>query len=172
MPFEDEALKLLGRKPRVPFEVVTRCGDGSPQVLKTDPVFVEDGVWKPFPTYLWLVCPRLKRLVGAFETEGLARIYSQRLKQDEIFRKSYLEGHKLMTADRVRLAREKVGGAQPPHIEQVLSTASIAGSRAIEGVKCLHAHVAQELAMGNNPIGAEILVTTGRCNTETACVNE
>lgn len=160
----EKALELLGREPRAPFVVKTRCPDGSPQVLLADPVFKEDGIWKPFPTFLWLVCPELKLRVARLEQEGLIKQYSQRLSQDHGFYEEFVEGQRQISEIRSRMAAEILSDEIPEHIQTILAETTIAGSIDFSGVKCLHAHLAQELAFGNNPIGREILARIGNCN--------
>ena len=67
------AVALLGREPRTPFTVKTKCTCGNPQTLIADPVFLEDNIWKPFPSFIWLVCPRMKALTGDLEQQGMVK---------------------------------------------------------------------------------------------------
>lgn len=163
------AVELLGRTPRTPFTVKTWCPDGSPQVLIAEPVFIEDGIWKPFPAFIWLVCPRLKALVGDLEQQGLIRTYSQRLETDSEFRDQFLQSQRQISAIRLEMARKLYAGELPEHIREILGETTVAGSKDFRGVKCLHAHLAHELAFGNNPIGAEVLSMVGRCSVGDQC---
>lgn len=163
------AVSLLGRTPRTPFSIITSCPDGSPQVLLADPVFLEDGIWKPFPAFLWLVCPRLKKLVADAEQQGLVKEFSRRLEEDEKFRLEFLAGQRHVSARRIEMAKKIYPGDLPDHIVEILTETTIAGSKDFRGVKCLHSHVAHELAYGMNPIGAETLEKIGRCRAEDQC---
>ncbi len=163
------AVELLGRDPRTPFTVKTFCPDGTPQVLLAEPVFIEDGIWKPFPAFLWLVCPRLKLLVAELEQQGRVRDYSQRLNSDEDFRQYFMQGQKEIAILRVEMAVKLYQGELPDHIREILSGTTVAGSRDFRGVKCLHSHLAQELAYHNNPIGAEILEQIKNCSADDHC---
>jgi len=163
------AVKLLGRKPRTPFTIKTKCPDGSPQTLVADPVFWEDGIWKPFPAFIWLICPRLKALSGELEQQCYVKKFSERLKTDAEFFELYLKGHKEMVEIRLELAKKIYPGQLPEHVNRILSENSVAGSKDLTGVKCLHSHVAQELAYGNNPIGAEVLRIIGNCSKHDIC---
>jgi len=165
------AIKLLGRTPRTPFSVITSCPDGSPQVLLADPVFLEDGIWKPFPAFLWLVCPRLKRLVADVEQQGLIKEFSRRLEEDEKFRLDFFAGQKHVSAIRIEMAGKIYPGILPEHIVEILTETTIAGSKDFRGVKCLHSHVAHELAYGMNSIGAETLKIIGKCSSSDICGN-
>ncbi len=166
-------VKLLGRKPRTPFKVKTKCPDGTPQTIIADPVFLEDGLYKPFPTFIWLVCPRLKALVGTLEQKGMVKEFSDKLKTDKGFKDLYLAGHEEMAKIRLALAKEiykeALNESLPEHIEEILTVNTIAGSKDVLGVKCLHSHLAQELAYGNNPIGAEVLGLVGHCEEKHNC---
>lgn len=165
------ALELLGRPPRSPFRVVTRCADKTPQVLEADTVFKENGIWKPFPAFLWLLCPRLCKLVARLEQEGMVTAFSNRLTADKDFADRFKQGQLLMTKYRVEQAKKIYPGELPAHILQILSSTSIAGSKDWHGVKCLHSHVAHQLAFGSNPIGEEVIKITGDCSDSPLCYN-
>jgi hypothetical protein len=68
------------------------------------------------------------------------------------------------------MAKEIMPTELPEHIEKKLSETTIAGSMDIRGVKCLHSHVAQELAFNNNPIGKEVLEIIGNCEADDNCM--
>ncbi len=168
---DDEVVRLLlGRAPRLPYVVATRCPGGTPQVLQADPVFREDKRWKPFPTIYWLVCPRLKKAVARLEQEGGSKMFTQRLRDDRPFREEYLAGQRELIAFRLGEARRLAGDPLPPDVEAVLSEANIAGSRDSFGVKCLHAHLAHTLAGGRNPIGRAVLERIGLCRADPPCL--
>jgi hypothetical protein len=67
------------------------------------------------------------------------------------------------------MAEKIYPGELPEHIREILSTTTIAGSRDFKGVKCLHSHLAQELAFHNNPIGAEVLEQVKNCSKTDCC---
>ncbi|MFZ2957409.1 MAG: DUF501 domain-containing protein [Candidatus Ozemobacteraceae bacterium] len=161
--------RLLGRPPRVPFEIMTWCPDHTPQVLQANPVVWEDDRWKPFPTFLWLVCPRLKKLVAQLEGEQVIAAMQKRLQEDPLFQAQFLEGQAALAEYRLQRARELVPCGLDKEVERVLRETTIAGSRHPFGVKCLHAHVAQHLAFGKNPIGEEIVHRVGACCLEVHC---
>ena len=150
------AVTLLGREPRTPFVVKTKCENGFPQTIVANPVFVEDNIWKPFPAFIWLVCPKLKALAADLEQEGFVKSYSQRLQNDETFRNDYLKGQREIADYRLELANKVYKDTLPEHIYEILKNTSVAGSHDVCGVKCLHAHLAHYLAFGNNPIGKEV----------------
>ncbi|MBF0545356.1 MAG: DUF501 domain-containing protein [Candidatus Riflebacteria bacterium] len=160
--FEELGIRLLGRPPRVPFEVMTYCLDGTPQVLKADPFLTEQGILKPFPTFLWLVCPRLKKLVSRLEASQMVSMYEKRLSEEEEFREKYLDSQRKIGTIRLEFAQRK-NPELSEEVIRILRETSIAGSRDLLGVKCLHAHLAHFLAYGNNPIGEEVLRLIGPC---------
>lgn len=163
-------VKLLGRQPRTPFTVKTYCPDGTPQTIIANPVFLEDGIWKPFPAFVWLVCPRLKAKAGIIEHKGYVKEFTKRLINDETFYKKFVEGQKEIANIRLKLAQEIYpNGDLPEHIKNILSENTIAGSKNVMGVKCLHSHLAHFLAFGNNPIGEEVYKMIGACKKEDAC---
>lgn len=163
------AVELLGRDPRTPFTVKTFCPDGSPQVLLADPVFVENKIWKPFPAFLWLVCPRLKTLTANLEQQGMIREFSLRLANDEDFRERFMIGQSEIARLRMEIAEKIFPGELPEHIREILSATTIAGSKDFRGVKCLHSHLAQELAFHNNPVGAAVLELIKNCSEKDSC---
>ena len=162
--------RLLGRKPKVPFIVATHCPDGTIQVLQTDPANWEDNRWKPFPSFFWLVCPRLKKLISQLEQSGFIREIANRLKNDQSFRELFLKGQKEVLMFRRELAKKIVPQEFWNQVEKVLEETNIAGSRNMLGVKCLHAHSAQTLAFGRNPIGEMVLEKIGRCQADVPCL--
>ena len=164
-----KAVVLLGRPPRTPFIIKTRCANGCPQTLVADPIFLEDNIWKPFPSFIWLVCPRLKALVADLEQQGFVKYYSQKLRTDEDFREEFLKGQKEIADYRLKFAQERFAKPLPDHIYEILKNTSVAGSRDYHGVKCLHAHLAHYLAFGNNPIGKEIIEKIGICSKDSNC---
>lgn len=172
VPKADEAAmveKLLGRPAKLPYVVATRCGDGTPQVLQADPVYQESGRWKPFPTFLWLVCPRLRYEVAKLEAAQEIQMFSRRLADDASFRERFVEGQKKLQQQRLGMAEQVAGHQLPEDVRSVLEGTNIVGSRNMLGVKCLHAHVAQTLSFGSNPIGDDVLARVGRCIPAAGC---
>lgn len=60
----------LGRPPRQVLGVVTRCRHGLPEVILTNPIIEGKS---PFPTFLWLSCPLLKKKIDHLEGAGWVR---------------------------------------------------------------------------------------------------
>ena len=138
----------IGRMPRAPWRVCTRCTFGRPAVISSPPV-LSDG--SRFPTLHWLTCPWLIEGAGALESQGAADDFSQRAAADPEFASA------LASADEeLRRARAAAHGGPDP-----CGDVGLAGQRDPLGVKCLHAHVALALAGISDPIGQETLARVG-----------
>ncbi|HLT57783.1 MAG: DUF501 domain-containing protein [Limnochordales bacterium] len=148
--------RQLGRRPRPVTGICRRCRYGYPQVAATAPASRRNGRWDLFPTVYWLTCPLLARAISRLEAEGWIARYEERLAQDPEFAAAMQAAHKAAAADRVgrvppawreELAREH------PRQWRALSETGVAGIRSQTGVKCLHAHFADYIGRGDNPIG-------------------
>ncbi|HEY6530652.1 MAG TPA: DUF501 domain-containing protein, partial [Acidimicrobiales bacterium] len=62
--------ELLGRPPMGEFDVVVRSPDGTPAVLRNQPL-LPDGT--PMPTRFWLCEPVLRSAIGTLEADGGVR---------------------------------------------------------------------------------------------------
>jgi exopolyphosphatase/guanosine-5'-triphosphate,3'-diphosphate pyrophosphatase len=126
----------LGREPTTPFTVVARCPDGHPLVIRNAP-FDADG--KPFPTLFWLTCPAASKAVSRLESEGWVSRLNERLAEEPELSDAIERAHEEYAKERARghPEAEEFGG--------------VGGTRT--GVKCLHAHYANHLAGGEDPVG-------------------
>lgn len=131
----DRVRRLLGREPLGPFEVVIRRHDGWPVVL-ANPPFQADG--RPMPTLYWLVDRRLVKAVGRLEASGGVKA-AQAAIEPAVLRAA----HDAYAAARDALVDPDHSGPRP--------SGGVGGTR--EGVKCLHAHYANHLAGGSDPVG-------------------
>jgi exopolyphosphatase/guanosine-5'-triphosphate,3'-diphosphate pyrophosphatase len=135
---DDGAIReQIGREPSVPFEVVARCPGGHPLVIRNSPY---DAEGRPFPTLYWLTCPEAVGRVSRLESEGWIGRFNERAEQDETFAASLDAAHGEYARERAR--------TNPA----ALTMGGVGGTRA--GVKCLHAHYANHLAGGDDPVGA------------------
>jgi hypothetical protein len=122
-------------------------------VIENHPV-LEDG--SPFPTLYWLTCPIESKRVSTLESEGSMTAVTELLGRD-----SSLKARLAAALGRYRDRRdahariEESGG--PP-------------GGGPDRVKCLHSHVAHELAGGNNPIGSLTMAATGWPDCVAPCV--
>ena len=126
----------LGRPPLTDFSVVARCGSGHPLVIRNHPV---DRAGKPFPTLYWLTCPDAVKAVSRLEAEGWIKRLGERRRSDPAFGSALEAAHREYAAERGRWLpeAERWGG--------------VGGART--GVKCLHAHYANHLSGGADPVG-------------------
>ena len=126
---------LLGREPRVDFEVVVRTADGGPGVVRNAP-FAVDGT--PMPTRYWLVDRDAVVAVSRLEAAGGVRAAEADVDPAEL-----AATHRAYAAERDAAIPPDHAGPQPH--------GGVGGTRM--GVKCLHAHYAYFLAGGDDPVG-------------------
>jgi exopolyphosphatase / guanosine-5'-triphosphate,3'-diphosphate pyrophosphatase len=93
----------------------------------------------PFPTLYWLTCPDAVAVVSRLESEGWIKRLDRRARSDAEFGTALEAAHREYAAERGRWAR----GAE--------AWGGVGGSRA--GLKCLHAHYANHVAGGDDPVG-------------------
>ncbi len=131
----DRVRALLGREPQGGFEVVVRDPDGTPVVIRNEPL-LDDGT--PMPTRYWLVEPRRRAAVGRLEAAGGVDRAEAEIDPAEL-----AAAHRRYQAER--------DAAVPAGHEGPRPFGGVAGTRV--GVKCLHAHYAWFLAGGDDPVG-------------------
>lgn len=127
--------ELLGRRPRGQFEVVVRADDGDPIVVRNAP-FLDDGT--PMPTRYYLVGIEHVKAVSRVEAVGGVNEVEAEL------------GDEIIDAIHRRYHDERQSAIPADHVGHV-PYGGVGGTRI--GVKCLHAHVAHELATGDDEIG-------------------
>ncbi len=161
---------LLGRPPLLPFTVVDRCPDTTPRVLAVPPVARADSRWRPFPTIYWLSCPRLHHEVSRLESNGWVHRYTDQIAADTALAEAFLIGQRwLITHRRAQIPGGIDVESLPARVLARLDHTNIAGCRELLAIKCLHAHVAQHLAVGRNPVGAAVLDQIGECTAANPC---
>jgi hypothetical protein len=129
----------LGREPTTPFTVVARCAEGHPLVIRNHPL---DADGRPFPTLFWLTCTEATKAVSRLESEGAIARLNRRLETTRCRRAS--GGARAYAAERAGVVPEAGG------------VGGVGGTRV--GLKCLHAHYANHLAGGDDPVGAWVAV--------------
>jgi uncharacterized protein len=137
--------KQLKRRPLTAVATAVLCHAGFPLVLENGPL-THGGA--PFPTLYWLSCPALCRAVSKLEAEGSVGRLTARVAANERLRERLERSDKLY---RRRRAAASPGEAFPG------GDVGIAGARDVAQLKCLHAHLADYLAAGVNPIGELVL---------------
>ncbi|HEV3213942.1 MAG TPA: DUF501 domain-containing protein [Acidimicrobiales bacterium] len=130
--------RQLGRAPAGEFRVVVRRPDGAPVVIENAP-WLKDGT--PMPTTLWLVDEDLVRQVATLESEGGVRRLERAVDPDAL-----ATAHAAYAARRDALGGPRAGPSP---------TGGVGGTR--QGVKCLHAHLANHLCGFEDPVGALVV---------------
>lgn len=140
----------LGREPRCLLKISAKCRYDYPVVLKTGPLIVHDNnEFEVFPTLYWLSCPRRKEKVAGIESSGyIGKLEGELASNPELQKeyskneKSYLEEqNKLLTEEEKEFLEEK-------GVQDAL-TRGIGGIESDEHIKCLHLHLAHQIADKN-----------------------
>lgn len=145
----------MGRAMRGDWGVARRCHLGIPMVIESHPR-LDDGT--PFPTLYWLTCPMLVKRVSRQEAGGRMVEINQRLSSEATF------------YDRTEQAVAALIRRRDSH-EAIADSGAPPGGGP-DKIKCLHAHVAQELALPPNPVGAIALHEAGWPDCVVPCVSE
>jgi uncharacterized protein len=143
----------VGRPLRGPWAVAARCHLGIPTVIENHPR-LDDGA--PFPTLFWLTCPLLVQRTSRVEAKGTMSELTERLEGDDKLRRELTRA----------MARYKDRRDRHERIPESAETPGGGTGR----VKCLHVHVAQELADPPNPLGAMVLAGVGFPDCRVPCV--
>ena len=122
-------------------------------VVENHPV-LDDGT--PFPTLFWLTCPLLVKRASRLEGAGRMRELNA-----TVARADDLRGRIAGALARYRDRRD----AHAP-----VNDAGAPPGGGPERIKCLHAHLAHELADPPNPVGAMVLAQTGWPDCRLPCV--
>ncbi len=123
--------------------------------IENHPV-LDDGA--PFPTLFWLTCPLLVKRASKLEAAGRMRDLN-----DLLASSADLEDRLRQSVDRLRSRRDE---------HAVVSDGGSPPGGGPDRVKCLHAHVAQELSDPPNPIGGLVLAQVGWPDCRLPCVEE
>jgi exopolyphosphatase/guanosine-5'-triphosphate,3'-diphosphate pyrophosphatase len=131
-----EVIAQLGREPLAELSIIARCPSGHPLVIRNHPV---DRQGRPFPTLYWLTCPAAVAAVSRLESGGWIKRLDERASSDPDFGRALEATHRAYAAERARWRKDAetwggVGGTE-------------------RGIKCLHAHYANHLAGGADPVG-------------------
>ena len=149
----------LDRSLRSDVEVVSSCHFNLPAVIKV-PSNLDDGT--PFPTSYWLTCPMYNKKVGSLESQGLIKELDKQLNENEDLKKLW--------SGRQRSYEEERNKAKKKNEEEIIPTGGVGGTN--ESIKCLHAHLADELATGKNHIGKIVIESVGGFNCDEPCIDE
>jgi len=163
---ESEALKdrkivgqQIGRSPRGRFAVSVRCSFGYSQVIRVHPVVQG----KPFPTLYWLTCPYLSNEIDHLEAAGWVRRLEARMIEESGLRTAMQAAHRRYCRQRDRLlSLEEKARLEADGTMVGLSRRGIGGISDWDRLKCLHLHVAHEVA-DENAIGGIVLGMLPAC---------
>jgi hypothetical protein len=114
---------------------------------------LDDG--SPFPTLFWLTCPLLTKRASRLESDGEMAVINDGLGRDSGLR------------DRVAGALTRYRARRDDH-ERLDAVVPPGGGP--DRIKCLHAHLAHQLADPPNPIGAITLARAGWPDCVAPCV--
>lgn len=137
----------LGREPVGAKEILVRDQFGAPRVVRVSPLV--DG--KPFGSFYWLSCPRLKKAIDRLEANGLIqKIQSEILDQDEQFYAELKKNHLSYIQDRLRFLEEDGLTQQvQANMWPSLKERGVGGVQNFRSIRCLHMHYAQHLVSEN-----------------------
>ena len=114
---------------------------------------LDDG--SPFPTTFWLTCPILVKHIATLEAEGWMNDFNDRLSRD-----GGVKARLTSALGRYRAARDR---------HEVIDDSGAPPGGGPDRIKCVHAHVAHELAGGVNPVGATALADAGYPDCSAPC---
>lgn len=114
---------------------------------------LDDGT--PFPTTFWLTCPILVKRVGTLEADGWMARMNSRLETG---------ARRAALADAIHRYRAR----RDAH--EVIEDSGSPPGGGPDKVKCVHAHLAHELADPPNPVGAAVLAAAGWPDCRQPCV--
>ena len=115
---------------------------------------LDDG--SPFPTLYWLTCPMLLKRVSRLESEGFMAELNDRLHRD--------------MGMRARLESSVARVIERRDSHEVIEDSGAPPGGGPDKVKCLHAHVAIELAQNDDPAGSIALALSGWPDCARPCV--
>ncbi len=166
--------KQLNREPENLAEIVCRCPQNKPVVLKVYPYSSNGCI---FPTTYWLSCPFYFKEVARLEDQGYIKMFSSLLQKDENLTDEMEKIHDQYARERYLMLTEKNLSdikKLSPDILKVLRDSGVGGIRDRSGIKCLHTHLADFLVNRSNPIGRyvkEMLPPVSNCFKKTESEN-
>lgn len=137
--------KQLNRPLMTSAVTMRSCDCGFPMVTRNEPITSEG---HPFPTLYWLTCPALRTAVARIEAVGGLRRFELALSRDPRLRAALSASERNYKRERALIGNHRTASHKD---------VGIAGTGDPTRLKCLHAHVADYLATGTNPIGRKVL---------------
>ena len=140
----------LGRRPHGALAVPYRCPAGHPGVLLTYPPRRRAEFMAPFPSHLWLTCPRLSAQLSELERIGAIERLHRILMGSRELQGRFAEDHRRCITHRWSLLTEQDRHAvRRANMAHVFHRRGIGGVRRWMSIKCLHLHFAQHLTLGD-----------------------
>lgn len=141
--------KQLGNDPRGLLDIPVRCRYGYPVVLTTKPLIRDEGEFEVFPTLYWLSCPKRVEEISRIESDGYVRKFEEEIASDPCLKGEYREAEeRYLEAQRSLLTEEDREFIEEKGLGGALSR-GIGGIESDEHLKCLHLHLAHQLASKN-----------------------
>ena len=147
----------LDRKIRSRIDIVAKCHFDLPIVVDV-PKNLDDGT--PFPTMYWLTCPMYVKKVSTLESNGMVKDLDKQLESNKKLNKLWRKRQKSYENERNKKYKSLLNTISP--------IGGVGGTT--KSIKCLHSHLADELASGKNVIGKVVLESVGGCNCNEPCV--
>jgi len=146
--------KQLGRAPRGLVEVSARCSYGYPVVIKTKPLIKKsEEDFEVFPTLYWLTGPKRKEEVAKIESSGYIEQLEEELNADKTLKEEYSKNEtSYLEQQNKLLSREEENFLKRKGALGALNR-GIGGIKSDEHIKCLHLHLAHQIA-DENVIGS------------------
>ncbi|MBS3735679.1 MAG: DUF501 domain-containing protein [Candidatus Bipolaricaulota bacterium] len=144
--------RQLGKDPRGLLDIPVRCRFGYPVVLTTKPVIRDKEGFEIFPTLFWLSCPKRVEEVARIESDGYVRKLEEEIASNPSLKEEYRrDEERYLETQRSLLSEEDLKFLEERGLEDALSR-GIGGIKSDEHLKCLHLHIAHQLA-GENVLG-------------------
>ncbi|MCF7890388.1 DUF501 domain-containing protein [Candidatus Bipolaricaulota bacterium] len=142
----------LGKNPRALLDIPVRCRFGYPVVLTTKPLIRDEGGFEIFPTLYWLSCPKRVEEVARIESDGYVRKLEKEIDLNPSLKEDYRKAEeRYLETQKTLLTEEDLNFIEEKDLGDALSR-GIGGIKSDEHLKCLHLHLAHQLA-GENVLG-------------------
>ncbi|MFB6290883.1 MAG: DUF501 domain-containing protein [Candidatus Bipolaricaulia bacterium] len=139
----------LGKEPRGLIDIPVRCSYGYPVVLETKPLIRDKEGFEVFPTLYWLSCPKRVEELAGLEADGYVEQLEKEIASTPALKEKYRENEeRYLQAQKSLLAEDDLEFIEEKRLGDALSK-GIGGIESDEHLKCLHLHLAHQLADEN-----------------------
>ena len=140
----------LGKRPHSFLSVASRCPAGHPSVVMGYPLRYQANRPVPFPSHLWLTCPRLSDQLSHLERQGCIGQLQRLLLNSPDLQRRFMHDHRRCIDHRWRLLRRHDRHAIRCYgLMHVYQDRGIGGVANWMSIKCLHLHYAHHLVLGD-----------------------